>query len=264
MQPTLEIAMVTVSRSPAVVVLVARDGDARAMLAEALELSGFLVAAYAHSSGAHRLLDDLKPDFVVVANDDEHTGALFASSECAQHIVASAVDCSFATGAIRVADLGDVAGIVRSLHTRQERIEPRTEQRSSRESGSRAAAFAIIVEDDPVLASVLSGALADEGFSTRVAATCAEGRAMLADHPAALLILDLTLPDGFGADLLADAERRGIVPRTLIVSAFALAELVARRYECELLRKPFELESFLDAVERLQTRPRTSRRSVSQ
>jgi DNA-binding NtrC family response regulator len=256
--------MITVSRSPAVVVLVVRDDHARAALGEALEVSGFLVAAYAHADQAQRLLEDLKPEFVVVANDDEQTGALVGACGCAQVIAAEPVDCSSALGAIRVRDLADVPDVVRSLHVRQQRTEPpAANDRSSRDSGPRAAAFAIVAEDDPVLASVLCGALADEGFSTKVASTCAEARELLAEHPAAVLILDLTLPDGFGGDILADAEIRGALPRTLIVSSFALAELVARRHDCELLPKPFELEAFLDAFERTQTRPRKARRSMS-
>jgi DNA-binding response OmpR family regulator len=133
---------------------------------------------------------------------------------------------------------------------------------SSGTSGARPSTLAIVVEDDPVLASVLSGALADEGYATRVGTTAAEARALLRDHPGALLVLDLTLPDGFGGDILAEAERRRELPRTVIVSTFALSEIIARRYDAELVRKPFELENFLAAVERMRTLGRPSRRSL--
>jgi DNA-binding response OmpR family regulator len=114
-------------------------------------------------------------------------------------------------------------------------------------------ATSLIVEDDPLIARVLTEVLEDEGYSVRVAADAAAGRELLRETPD-LLVLDLSLPDAFGGDLLEGCAREGRVPPTVIVSTFNLAELVARAYGAELVRKPFDLDAFVQAASRARAR----------
>jgi CheY-like chemotaxis protein len=253
-------AFMSVSHPHCVIVLVASDDAVRASILAALEIAGYLVAPYRRASDAITLTEDLSPEGVVVVSADERTKELLDATPNAIRFVANDLACTNA----EVVGFDDVPSLL--ARVRQHCViapsAPPPDRLSSGMSGPRRSAFALIVEDDPVLATVLSEALADEGYATRVALTAAAARGLMVEHPGALLILDLTLPDGFGGDLLAEAERRRELPRTVIVSTFGLAEIIARRYDAELVRKPFELEKFLGAVERMRTLGRPSRRSL--
>ena len=54
----------------------------------------------------------------------------------------------------------------------------------------------LIVEDEAVLARNLEKAFAKQGFEVRGAASLAEGRAVFAESPPDVVLLDLRLPDG--------------------------------------------------------------------
>jgi two-component system, OmpR family, KDP operon response regulator KdpE len=67
----------------------------------------------------------------------------------------------------------------------------------------------LLVEDDRALGATLRDALEVEGHQVRHAASVAEARALLAhDATPDMLLLDLGLPDGDGAALLAEVRRR--------------------------------------------------------
>lgn len=111
---------------------------------------------------------------------------------------------------------------------------------------------ALILEDDESLAKTMAGLLEDEGYDAHVVGTVAAARAALQKSTPSVLILDLSLPEDFGADVLADLANRADAPPTVIVSVFGLAPQVAGRYDLELVRKPFEIEQLLEAVRRAQ------------
>jgi two-component system cell cycle response regulator len=60
----------------------------------------------------------------------------------------------------------------------------------------------LLVEDDPTMARLLSRALGGPGHEVVVATTVAEGERVLDARPVSLVVLDLSLPDGDGRDLL--------------------------------------------------------------
>ena len=93
-------------------------------------------------------------------------------------------------------------------------------------------------------------ALEDRGYRSMLVDTLTAARDALSRTRPALLVLDLTLKDEFGATLLDELAGRDDAPATVIVSGFGLAPLVAARYEVELVNKPFDVDKFLDAVER--------------
>ncbi len=117
-------------------------------------------------------------------------------------------------------------------------------------SHKRLSMSALIVEDDPEVAREMADILRDEGFKPMIASNGADARAALASGPLAIMILDLSLPDGFGTNLLAELRDREDAPPTLIVSGFALAGLVAAQYGLEVLTKPFVVDHFVRAVHR--------------
>jgi DNA-binding response OmpR family regulator len=222
-----------------VVFLVASDPAVRASLVAAIEGAGALVVASPSAARARSLAMELLPDAVVVASRDEETQALL----------------ELAAGALQIVDVTDPATVhARLLEAFGAQHTPVASPGATSTSGTRRTAFAVVVEDDAVLAGVLAGVLSDAGFAVRRARTMREGKQLLSEHPTALLVLDLTLPDAFGGEILSAAAQLDRVPPTVIVSAFGLAELIARSFDAELVRKPFELDAFVAAVARAQAK----------
>lgn len=105
----------------------------------------------------------------------------------------------------------------------------------------------LLVEDDRELRALMQSSLAVEGFQVRSAVSLSEARALLAHDPPELLILDLGLPDGDGAELVRELRRSSALP-ILVVSArhleaqkVALLDAGADDY----LSKPFGVAELL-------------------
>jgi DNA-binding response OmpR family regulator len=257
-----------------VVVLVEPDERLRGSMCDALDAAGFLVASYASTRSAERLVGELQPDLVIVDTDESterpSIDRLLAGFRDATRIVAGAsalaAEMSERHEVVHVSEALDVAAMVQRVQ--EHIIAGRRSSPSGRPSRSsswasiRAARTILVVEDDVTLSAVIASALADEGYVAKVATTAEEARRALAEEIPTAMVLDLTLPDAFGGDLLAEATARGRRPPTVIVSTFPLAELIARRYEVELVRKPFELDALLAAVGRL-ARARRSLRAAT-
>jgi two-component system KDP operon response regulator KdpE len=112
---------------------------------------------------------------------------------------------------------------------------------------------AVVVEDDAVMAATLAEALSEIGFYPVSVKSVEKARETLATSLPDLLLLDLNLVDGFGADLLESLADDPAAPVVVIVSGFALAPMVAARYEVPYVVKPFALETLLAAIEQAQT-----------
>lgn len=109
-------------------------------------------------------------------------------------------------------------------------------------------ASVLIIEDNCTLTATLEGLLADEGYATRSAHSMEVARLRLADERPDVAVLDLTLTDGFADSLLADLVAAKIP--TIIVSTFPHASSFAERHGVDLVKKPFELDSLLNAIQR--------------
>ncbi|QQS12375.1 MAG: response regulator transcription factor [Rhodospirillales bacterium] len=116
----------------------------------------------------------------------------------------------------------------------------------------------LLVEDEAELARLVRANLAREGFAVDIVRTLDEARAALSAARYDVILLDLTLPDGDGLDLLAELRRSGDSTPVIAVTArdaidqrihglnlgaddylgkpYAQAELVARIRA--LLRRP--------------------------
>lgn len=116
----------------------------------------------------------------------------------------------------------------------------------------RSVAPILVVEDDAVLSRAVCDALIDEGYVVLTASTAEAARAMLQRSRPSVLVLDLTLPDCFGGDLLAELAQTDDPPPTVILSVFHLASMIANRYNVELVSKPFEMDLLIAAVRRAQ------------
>ncbi|MCG2586309.1 response regulator [Massilia sp. TS11] len=105
----------------------------------------------------------------------------------------------------------------------------------------------LLVEDDRELRRTLRDALLVEGYQVHAAASLADARALAAHNTLDLVLLDLGLPDGDGASLLAELRQRSSAP-LLVISArhdegqkISLLDAGADDY----LVKPFSLSELL-------------------
>ena len=77
---------------------------------------------------------------------------------------------------------------------------------------------ALVVEDNREIRCLMQSSLSVEGFEVQTAVSLSEATALLQHDPPDLVILDLGLPDGDGAQLVREIRRRSSVP-ILVVSA---------------------------------------------
>jgi DNA-binding response OmpR family regulator len=117
----------------------------------------------------------------------------------------------------------------------------------------------LVIEDNPRLAAVMAKLLADNGMTVDAVATAEEARAALAVATYDLILLDLTLPDGYGGDLLRSLRMAGQATPVLVATArgdvsdrVQLLNAGADDY----LVKPFSLDELLARIRAVLRRPR--------
>ncbi len=81
-----------------------------------------------------------------------------------------------------------------------------------------AAPTILLVEDEATLAKNIVRFLTREGFALRAAATIREARALLAAHSPDLVLLDLSLPDGSGQDLLREIRAQHARAKVIVLT----------------------------------------------
>ncbi|MFL5577968.1 MAG: PleD family two-component system response regulator [Gemmatimonadaceae bacterium] len=74
----------------------------------------------------------------------------------------------------------------------------------------------LLVEDSDLVTAALRVLFEETGRRVRVAPTVAAAIAACAEEPPALMLLDLTLPDGDGLGVLAAVRERGTAPRVTV------------------------------------------------
>lgn len=106
---------------------------------------------------------------------------------------------------------------------------------------------ALVVEDEPRIASLCVRLLARMGMTTEVVGTAAAARAALArpDAAFAFAYVDVGLPDGSGL-AVAEEARRARPTMPIVVATGALEEV--KTSAGVVLYKPFTLDAFQSAV----------------
>jgi DNA-binding response OmpR family regulator len=109
---------------------------------------------------------------------------------------------------------------------------------------------ALVVEDEPNVAHLVTRLLLRHGLATTLARSRAEAFAILAsaNETFAIVYVDLGLADGSGQDVVNEIRRNGGGP-PILVSTGAL-EHVRVPGATVLLRKPFQLTAFEEAVDK--------------
>ena len=77
----------------------------------------------------------------------------------------------------------------------------------------------LIIEDNLELREVLTQYLEKERYIVESAADYSTARQKIFDYEYDCILLDITLPDGNGLNLLKEARERGIYLKTIILSA---------------------------------------------
>jgi DNA-binding response OmpR family regulator len=107
----------------------------------------------------------------------------------------------------------------------------------------------LIVEDDEEVARAIADVLGDDGYSPVWRGTLGEARATLREHTPSLIVLDLSLHEGFGGDLLEELADRADAPAVLIVSASVVATRIGDSYQVPVVTKPFAIADLSAAAE---------------
>lgn len=127
---------------------------------------------------------------------------------------------------------------------------------ASRETGEL-----LVVEDDPHVAESLVHGLREAGFAVATVARLSGADAQLARGVPALVMLDLTLPDGDGLAWLRRVRQEGHrMPVVILTARDTLPERVAGLEEGadDYLAKPF---AFAELLARIRARLRTAKQS---
>ncbi|HYE49887.1 MAG TPA: ATP-binding protein [Azospirillaceae bacterium] len=108
----------------------------------------------------------------------------------------------------------------------------------------------LLVEDDPIVGSVLGATLEDMGYAVLRAASGDEAAQLLAgDAPVDLLLSDIVMPGRLtGVDLAREARR--LRPRLPVVLMTGYSEQVAAGQDFQVLSKPYQLSTLVDALRR--------------
>jgi DNA-binding response OmpR family regulator len=119
---------------------------------------------------------------------------------------------------------------------------------------------ALVVEDDPTLRLVIQDNLKSEGYEVDVAAdgNCAVRRIQTAAPD--IIILDLTLPDCDGLDLLPTLRMRGQVPIIILTARTQQPDKLngLRLGADDYITKPFDMEELLARIRAVLRRARPS------
>jgi DNA-binding response OmpR family regulator len=119
----------------------------------------------------------------------------------------------------------------------------------------------LLIEDDPMLQTLVARLLNDDGYEVQVVSTLAETRAIIA-APAylqtiELILLDLHLPDGHGLELLTEyraGEQLGQQrPPIIVMTADVSLQSAVRSLRLgafDYVLKPMNIEVFLAGVRR--------------
>jgi DNA-binding NarL/FixJ family response regulator len=116
----------------------------------------------------------------------------------------------------------------------------------------------LLVEDHASIREALASTFEGEGFEVvGQAGSMAQARGMLeeTEHPIDVAVLDLGLPDGYGADLIKELREKHPQAQALVLSASLDHANIARAVEsgaAGVLSKTAHLEEVVEAVRRLR------------
>src|SRR5258708_4335668 len=118
-------------------------------------------------------------------------------------------------------------------------------ERRNRTAPPPAVTRVLVVDDEESLRHLLSKTLTQEGYEVMTAADGEEALAVLADHPAEVVLCDVPIPRLDGWHLLEALSERPRPPVMIMMSAYGdrdTALNVMKRGAYDYLSKPFTIE----------------------
>lgn len=109
----------------------------------------------------------------------------------------------------------------------------------------------LLIEDHIDSARVFSRVLTQRGYAVHVASLASDAITITEQSNFDLFIIDLGLPDQWGADLLQELRRRGYTAPAIAFSAHGMRETIVQCEEAgfaAFLVKPINTERFLRVV----------------
>lgn len=123
----------------------------------------------------------------------------------------------------------------------------------------------LVIEDDDIMRLSLEDRLRLEGMTVRVACDIAEAHCQLDKGDVDLVVTDIRLPDGSGADLFHDISRHHPGIPVLLMTAYGAVEdavSLVKAGAVDYLTKPFDLADFIEKVRRNLMRIQEARLSA--
>jgi DNA-binding response OmpR family regulator len=115
----------------------------------------------------------------------------------------------------------------------------------------------LLIEDDLTLSRAIARNLAAHGYPTHVVATVEQAREIIARERPGLVLLDISLPDGSGWEIVRAlrADQRHVVP-VVVMSALRPNPRLVVEMDCAgVLEKPFPMDSLLRMARQYLGRP---------
>ncbi|MEW6283378.1 MAG: response regulator, partial [Candidatus Eremiobacterota bacterium] len=112
----------------------------------------------------------------------------------------------------------------------------------------------LVLEDDPDMRAMLSGVLDAEGFQVHSASRGLEALELAREHQFDLMIADVRMEGMDGLEVLHHVKADQPETRSLVITGYSTEADSIRAIRLgvgDYLKKPFELEEFLQAVNRL-------------
>jgi DNA-binding NtrC family response regulator len=110
----------------------------------------------------------------------------------------------------------------------------------------------LVVDDEALIRKSLSKVLRSSGLAVEVASTGAEGIEKVAELKPHVMILDMRLPDTDGLSVLKRARELDALLQVIVITAFGDVQTAVDAMKlgaCDFLRKPYELEDIVLAVQ---------------
>jgi len=115
------------------------------------------------------------------------------------------------------------------------------------------AATVLIIDDDKMIRSYLDRILSEDGYEVLLAATGAEGEALLEAKPVDIVLLDLKLPDEDGISVLRRIKREEPNVQVIVLTAFGAVESAVEAMKLgayDYIDKPSDVSKFKLIIKR--------------
>ena len=113
----------------------------------------------------------------------------------------------------------------------------------------------LLVDDEPLQRSLLTGFLAKQGYTVIEAASGEEGWRRFMQHPVDLVLLDHRMPDLNGDLVLARMKEQNPLVRVIMITAYGAVETAVRAMHLgadDFLEKPVDLEMLLARIRAIE------------